>query len=314
MTENLPEKVDVPVGGELQTVSASASAVAEIQSAIIVAQRFPRDEKVAWANIMEAMKRKSLAIKSTYSFPRGGKQITGPSVHVARVIAQYWGRMRWGVDIIFEDDDSIILRGWAWDVQHDNKVHSDHKFKKLIYRKATGWITPDERDLRELINKNAAILKRNALLELLPPDLVEDALGVAQQTVAHGIKDPKGESKKLILAFADFGVTPEMMSSYVGTDKWGAHDCVTLQAVLNALIDNVSNREVYFKAAMDKAADKAEPKTGNLSTDDMAAGDAGKHQGYDINPSGTSHQQAPSESEIDDHVADKDKDKGELKL
>ncbi len=281
MTENLPEKIDVPVGGELQTVSASASAVAEIQSSIIVAKKFPRDEKAAWLKVMEAMRRKSLALKSTYSFPRGGKQITGPSVHVARVIAQQWGNVRWGADIIFEDDDSILLRGWAWDVEHNSKAYADHKFKKLIQRRS-GWEVPNERDLRELINKNAAILKRNALLELLPPDLVEDALGIAKQTMAQDIKDPKSESKKLILAFADFGVTPDMMTSYVGTDKWGAHDCVTLQGVLTALIDNVTNREVYFKAAADKATEKSnEPLKGEMSAADMSAGDAGTHQGYE---------------------------------
>ena len=47
----------------------------------------------------------------------------------------------------------------------------------------TEWTVPDERDLRELTNRRGAICVRNAILALVPPDLVEDAMATADQTL-----------------------------------------------------------------------------------------------------------------------------------
>ncbi len=56
-------------------------------------------------------------------------------------------------------------------VTHVHDMEIDDTFRKKIQRKRDGqtvWVTPDERDLRELTNKRGAILERNCLLKLQP--------------------------------------------------------------------------------------------------------------------------------------------------
>ena len=66
---------------------ASTQALAEVQAAMVVAKRFPRDETAAYSAIMTACKRPSLAEQAMYSYPRGGQKVTGPSIRLAETMA-----------------------------------------------------------------------------------------------------------------------------------------------------------------------------------------------------------------------------------
>ena len=68
----------------------------EVQVAMLAAKRFPRDQIVAYNNILKACQRKKLAENSMYEFPRGNEKITGPSIRLAEAIAQNWGNIDFG--------------------------------------------------------------------------------------------------------------------------------------------------------------------------------------------------------------------------
>ena len=59
----------------------------EVQVAMLAAKKFPRDQVVAYNNIMRACQRRKLAESSMYEFPRGNEKITGPSIRLAEAIA-----------------------------------------------------------------------------------------------------------------------------------------------------------------------------------------------------------------------------------
>lgn len=215
---------------ELQTAYSGAAAQHEIQSAIVIAKRFPRDEDGSYARIIKACKRISFAGDCTYSFPRGGTNVSGPSIYLAREFARVWGNIRHGCDIVHDDDNSRTIRAWAWDLETNVRVHADDTFQKSIFRKRVNatdevvrtvaggaWIRPDERDLRELTNRRAALAKRNCLLELLPSDMVEDAIREAGATIEKGVKeDPDGARKAIVKGFTGIGVSPEQIAQYLG--------------------------------------------------------------------------------------------------
>lgn len=69
----------------------------EVQAAMVVAKRFPRDEIEANNRILNACKRKSLAERAIYEYPRGGENVTGPSIRLAEVMAQNWGNLDFGI-------------------------------------------------------------------------------------------------------------------------------------------------------------------------------------------------------------------------
>lgn len=241
--------------GTLAVAERQASVMQEIQGAMILAKRFPRDEKQAWSDLQSAVERRTLAEAATYSFPRGGTQVKGPSVNLARTAAYCWRNIRWGTDIIGDDGDTLTIESWAWDIERNIKKAVQDRFAKLIQRKVTDdetgakitkWIKPDERDLRELVNRRLAITERNCLLQILPKDLIEDAMAAARQTVEKGIKDPAGESKRLILDFKKMGISAEQLNAYLGTDTWGAQDIADLKEILTSIKDGNSTRDDYF--------------------------------------------------------------------
>jgi len=226
-------------------------------------------------NFTQACKRKSFAQKAHYSFPRGGKKIVGESVHLARVAVQNYQNIRHGIDVLRNDDDKVLIEAWCWDVENNLRVSAQDSFDKLIFRKSQGWIKPDERDLRELINRRGALLVRNCIFQVLPKDYIEDGSAICRETLSKGIKDPEGEKKRLLLEFRALGVTAEQVNRYVNQDVWSPDDLVDLQGVLNALKEG-AKREHYFKPK-----ETPETETEEISIADMETGDSEKHQGYD---------------------------------
>lgn len=209
-------------GRELATAHSSALAQHEIQSAIIVAQKCPRNEDNCFGSLMKSAKRPSFAFKARYQYPRGGQTITGPSVHLAREAARLWGNVRYGFDIVRDDGESIHLRGWAWDMETNTKVSQDAHFARMVQRKnkqsgKTEYVKPDERDLRELVNKHGAIAERNCLLKLLPPDLIEDTMVECRRTTESGIKEDIDQHRKQVIsAFAGLNIAPTEIEEYLG--------------------------------------------------------------------------------------------------
>lgn len=238
-----------------------ASVFAEMKAAIMLAKEYPRDENAAWQRIMDSMRRLTLAEKAAYKFPRGGSQIEGPTAALARSIARLWGNIRYGFYQVKSNDYQIHLRGFAWDLETGAKTEMDDTFKPLIQRKVgkgdnatTKWVTPDERDLRELVNRRGSILERNCILKILPPDFVEDAMAEAKRTIAGKIKDVKGEIKKLIMDYSAIGVTVDMLVDYLGyqSDQWGPDQIADLKMVLNSIKDGVAKRDEYFPSSKDE--------------------------------------------------------------
>lgn len=205
------------ITSELAPTAAAAEKQFEIQSAIVLAKRFPRDEDLSFQKLMKACGRTTFAEDAEYSFPRGGQAVKGPSVFLAREAARVWTNIRYGLTITRDDASSRQIQAWAWDLETNTKISAEDDFRKLIFRKGKGWIEPDERDLRELTNRRGAILIRNCVLQILPKDLIEDALDTCRQTLrANAAKDPDATRKKILIAFSELNVTAEMLAAYLG--------------------------------------------------------------------------------------------------
>ena len=74
----------------------------EVQVAMLAAKKFPRDQVVAYNNIMRACQRRKLAESSMYEFPRGNEKITGPSIRLAEAISKEAVKKDVTVDILIE--------------------------------------------------------------------------------------------------------------------------------------------------------------------------------------------------------------------
>ena len=96
-----PARVPLPAPavGAAQAVSQATSieqsrAIAQVQAMMIAAKQYPRDEGRARARMQDACGLMSLAERAFYRYPRGGEQVEGPSIHLARELARCWGTSR----------------------------------------------------------------------------------------------------------------------------------------------------------------------------------------------------------------------------
>ncbi len=278
------EVVDVGTGlvtgkdlvGSPQQAGLANQIFAEMQAAVLMAKHYPRNFNKAWAKMQEMCQRKTLALKAEYKYPRGKKQIAGPSVYIARPIAMCWGNLHYGFKIINETEDALTIQGWAWDLESGSRIMVDMTVKKLIFRKdekgVGRWVKPDERDLQELINRIGAKQVRNAILQIVPTDFTEDAVAACRKTLTAGLKDPKSAVKNLIRAFQEYNVSIDSLNRYIESEEWTSDNIVDLQGVLNAINDGEAKPSAYFST-------KPQVKTRKKTTiKKMKAGDSKNHQ------------------------------------
>ena len=211
------EALKADPGRTMLEASTLAAMVAE-------ARRDPRNEDASYDRLMRAVSRPKFAEKCRYLFPRGDAEVKGPSVNLAREAAKCWQHVAFGLDVVTLDANTVKVRGWAHDLERNVRAWMEDSFRPLVQRKVgkgrerkTIWKQPDERDLRELINRRGAICVRNALLQVLPEWLIDEALEEAEEVIARKIGESRDERlRKLVLSFSEVGVSVQMLEAKLG--------------------------------------------------------------------------------------------------
>jgi hypothetical protein len=279
--------IERPQGG-LQTRStfeAVARVRYELEAMMIYASQNPRDEEVALAKIARAAKRPGFAENATYEYKRGGNNISGPSVYLARPLAVYWKNLDYGCRVVDEGDDHVHLQGYCFDLEARVRSVAEDSFAKLVQRKGRGWVAPDERDLRELVNKRRALLIRNCILEIIPQDIQDRALDYCSQTLllaSEGklTKNREDTIRALVVTFDEFSVSKEMLERYLGHSiaTVSAEELVKFQGIYRALRDGQAKVADHFDSAPAAANVSAKkdladlvPKSAPAATDSAVA-------------------------------------------
>lgn len=237
-------------GSSLAIEVEKSRAVTEVQAALVIAKRFPRDEFEAHTRIMKACERSSLAKAALYSYPRGGQTVTGPSIRLAEVLAQNWGNMETDVVILETLEDRTKCVAVCWDLQtnYRNKVPFEVPHEIQLKNGSMKKLT-DPRDIREHIDNIGARKKRQAIIGVIPGDVVADAIDRCRKVVALGDKnDPlDARIKRVLLAFKELGVTQQMLELKLehSMDIATQDDLVELQGIYNALKDGASRDEFF---------------------------------------------------------------------
>jgi hypothetical protein len=243
---------------EVTSVALATREQHEIQSAVVSAKKFPRNENQVFVKVATAFSRASMAESAVYSFPRQGAQVTGPSVDTARELARLWGNLRYGMRIVQADEERVRIRAYCLDLETNAYVEAEDDFAKKIMRKdkRTGevrWVAPDERDARELVNRRGAIIIRNCILQMLPNSLIEEALATARKAQQENAKADIAISresvvKEMVLAFNRLGVSVSALESRLGRglDFITAEELAELRQVHKSIKDGILTREEAF--------------------------------------------------------------------
>ena len=129
---------------ELAVARQSTEVAAEVQASIILARKFPRDLKMVFQNMTATCERPAFAALAQYKYPRGGSQVEGPSVNLARELQKLYQNMRAGLTVLSESHDNVKIQGWAWDMESNVRMSFEDSFAKKVFRKGKGWISVAE--------------------------------------------------------------------------------------------------------------------------------------------------------------------------
>lgn len=252
----------------------------EVQAAMTVAKRFPRDQSAALARILDACRRPTLAEVACYEYAKGGTKVSGPSIRLAEMLAQNWGNLDFGLAELdrYEGDDGVgvsLVQACCWDLETNVRAPLTFNVRHWRDTKSGGYKLTDEREIYELIANQGARRLRARILAIIPGDIVDAAVEACERTLAG----PKGESlgdsvAKMLTAFSALDVTRDMIEAKLqhAAAAITASELAKLRKIYNAIRDGFGEPSQYFgpgatddepaqrKTVADAIAAPADPK------------------------------------------------------
>lgn len=232
---------------------ANSRQVQEVQAAVTIAKRFPRDQVKAFDNIMRACQRPALAEEACYAYPRGNETVTGPSIRLAECLAQNWGNVDFGIVELEQKDGESIVMSYAWDLETNTRqckiftvAHERHKKGGVVTR------LTDPRDIYEMVANQGARRLRACILGVIPGDLVEAALDECDKTIKKTNKEPLIDRlRKMVGFFAEIGVTSAMIEKRCRKklDAITETEFMNLRKIYSSIRDGMGKIEDYFEPA-----------------------------------------------------------------
>jgi hypothetical protein len=252
--------------GALVAVEQS-KAVAEVQTALLIARTHPRDERRAMDRILQDCMRPSLAEEATYQYSRGGTDISGPSIRLAETLAKRWGNMEAGIKELSRRDGVSECMAYAWDYETNYRDIRTFTVRHWRDTKLGGYALKDERDIYEMIANHGARRKRACILALIDGDVVEAARKQCDLTLATKIEVTDELVAQMIERFAGYGVTKDMIEKRIQRHVSALTPAmaVSLKKIFNSLRDGMSTPAEWFEMGDDPAANVAGPAAGSRS-------------------------------------------------
>lgn len=227
---------------------------ATIDMQITTAKAYPRNIKRATENAIAIVTLdKDTAATCTYSVPRSGKVITGPSIHLAKILAQCWGNMRIEAKVISIDDKTSTSQGIAFDLENNLAIKVE--VKRSIMTKS-GRMNDD----MIVVTGNAgnSIALRNAILGVIPRSIVDKVQNEAKSLLIGDVSDKTkmiARRKQIFDALRDtYSLTEKEILSAIGKaaiDHVTADDLVVLIGIGQAIKDGDTTIEYAFKGQKD---------------------------------------------------------------
>ena len=235
----------------VQVVQVDAVERANVDSQVATAKRYPRDIRRSIDNsVVMATMNQETAQSCSYALPRGGRPITGPSVHLAKIIVSNWGNMRTEAKVVQITDKQVISRGTCWDLE--TNVASAFEVRRSIIGKNGQRFSDD----MITVTGNAAnsIAYRNAVFAVIPKAITDRIYYAAQKFITGDLSD----SDKLLKVRTgilnnfknNYGITEEEVVKMCGkqtVNQIGADEISMLMGTIQALKDRDTTVDELMK-------------------------------------------------------------------
>lgn len=221
----------------------------EVQAAVIMAKRYPRDPKAAYERIVTACGRLTLAQEALYQYARGGTDIEGPSIRLVEELARQWGNIACGVIEVDRRAGYSEALAFAWDLESNFRDEKRFQVKHWRDTKGGGYPIRDERDIYETLANQGARRKRACLLAVIPGDVADAAVEQCKQTLATSVAVTPERIASLVKMFGEYGVSKEALEKRLQrrVDTMSPAHMVQLSKIYNSLRDGMSVASDWFE-------------------------------------------------------------------
>ena len=251
---------------------------ANVDSQVATAKQYPRDLARSVNNsIAMATMDYATAQSCGYALPRGGKPITGPSVHLAKLIVSNWGNMRAEAKVVQITDKQVISRGTCWDLE--NNVATAFEVRRSIVGKNGKRFTDD----MITVTGNAAnsIAYRNAVFSVIPKAITDKVYQAAQHFITGDLSDEEklvARRKKCIDFFKDeYGINEQEVIMLCGKQTVNQIKADQI-ALLLGITQSLKDGDTTVDELMKPYRKEANKKSITAMAADAAKADAAKKE------------------------------------
>lgn len=281
-------KVEVMVA---DSAALSLITKAEIDVQISTAKAFPRSLTQFQRKVMSmATLNEEIAESCTYSLPRGGKPITGPSVRFAEIIASSYGNLRTGSRVVFMDDKKVVAQGIVHDLE-GNIYHAEEVERSILqhiwepdparpgHRRKSGKMETMSEDMKIVTGRAAcAIAYRNAIYKVVPAALVQDIHEKVKQVAMGTAETLVARRDKRVAYFRSLGVKDEQICQALEVKEINDIDLEKLQ-ILQGMVTALKNNEATLEGMFPPKPPKSAAKKAEQSTEDKLKKNQSRQQG-----------------------------------
>lgn len=216
---------------------------AEIDMQISTAKAFPRSIKTFLEKAESiATVSEEVAQSCSYSLPRGGKTLEGPTVRLAEIICSTYGNIRSGARVVSNDGRTITAQGICHDLETNNCVTVE--VKRRITDKNGRTFNEDMQTVTG--NAASAIAYRNAVFKVVPFALVNDIYEKAKDVAKGTAETLPTRRDKAVTYLKGIGVTEKQILEVLELKKIEDIDLDKL-SLLRGMVTLIKNGESTVK-------------------------------------------------------------------
>ena len=235
----------------------AAMEVAEIESQIATAKRYPRDIKRFKVELLSmATIDEEVAASCYYALPRDGKTIDGPSVRLAEIALSCYGNCLAQADVESEDDRFVYAVGACRDLERNVAV------RVRVRRRITDKRGNRFKDDMIAVTANAAcsIALRNAIFKVVPAAYIKPAFDQVKAVATGSAKSLSNRRAEVLRRLAKMGVDEARVLHRLGrrsTEDITVDDVTLLIGLGTAVHDGEVELDTAFPAPPDPAKEAA---------------------------------------------------------
>lgn len=256
-TEN--EELTIISSDDVSMFEAGQRAEYDIQ--IATAKKFPRNLARVKENAIAIITMdKATAEQCRYALPRNGKTISGPSVHLARIIVQQYGNIRVDARVKQITDRQIISEAVCFDLE------TNYAVKVEVRRSIMGKVGRYNDDMITMTGNAAnSIAFRNAVFSVIPKGITDNCYSTAMNMITGDLSDEakliKRRNEIIDRMKASYNVTEEQILKSIGLrsiNQVKSEQIADLIAIGQAIKDGDTTPEQAFLLSDSKSAEESQ--------------------------------------------------------